>query len=330
MKYPFDPTGTNPANRIPGEDHSITTVNAVNNPFFFVDEGPYFADTLVVYDNITKDFLKPNKDFFFGHPYVKATEKYKKPIYGSIIFAKPGVAVDCKISYNTLGDIAIFSENQTLSDGLGVLDDLMNIPWESIANTPDSLPPGPHPVSLTDVEGIQDIVEALNKFNILIEGQKLNITMDDISDLDAQFATPMIRAVQDINATLALATTLKNQKFIQPDYEDPNLVIEGPDFDRWLDTGISITPDSNGLYLLTITPNYRVEWKAEVGVVEFRWIVDGLANANAYKYRTLVPLRNSRKVKLQVKINEREATRISVAGSSYKTTLDALKIGEAK
>ena len=65
-KFPLDLLGTNPANKILGEKH---TIGSQRGRIFIADSGPFFGTSLVVRDMTTGKTLKPVEDYLLIHSY---------------------------------------------------------------------------------------------------------------------------------------------------------------------------------------------------------------------------------------------------------------------
>lgn len=162
--YAFDPTGSNPANRILNEVHVITVVNGRDFSFFVPQFAPFFASNINLSftdtNNTTRNLIE-GVDYYLSHHFISASRACSAPIYGSITFINNQVAGVVRVSYNTVGGVWTLSEAAIID----ILATSINNPritsWEQIANLPYAFPVIDHEWDLVDMVGASEVVEGL-------------------------------------------------------------------------------------------------------------------------------------------------------------------------
>lgn len=141
--YAFDPTGTNPANRVTGEQHVITAVNFRDYNYFIPNFAPFFADNITISFRDTQGnprVLTEGVDYYFSHGFISAYKACAKPVFGSICFLDNETAGVIQINYQTIGGIWTLSSSEIASI---LADSLVNpriTAWEQITNLPITFP----------------------------------------------------------------------------------------------------------------------------------------------------------------------------------------------
>lgn len=161
--YPFDPTGTNPANLVQNEVHTLSPVTWKDYHFVIPTNGPFFRDSLTIYDLNAERFLVEGVDFYYTHKFISASRATAKDIYGSFTFLNRAYAGAIRINYQTLGgDWSI--DSGTITEIL--MDALANprvTAWEQIVTLPFQFPVIDHEWNLTDMVGVKEVKEAIDE-----------------------------------------------------------------------------------------------------------------------------------------------------------------------
>ncbi len=164
ISYPFDPTGTNPVNRVTNEVHVITPVNLKHFNFFVPENGPFFADNFSMVFRHPDNSIWPmteGVDYYFSHHFLSASKACAKPVYASITFLNHQTQGVVQISYNTVG--GTWTATPTIIAQM--LADLTYNPrtttWEQVANLPYQFPVVDHEWNLVDMVGMSSVVAAL-------------------------------------------------------------------------------------------------------------------------------------------------------------------------
>lgn len=172
--YAFDPTGTNPANRVTGEQHVITAVNFRDYNYFIPDFAPFFSDNISISFKDTLGnprTLTEGVDYYFSHGFISASKACAKPIFGSICFLDNETAGVIQISYQTVGGIWTLSSSEITTI---LADSLLNpriTAWEQITNLPITFPVVSHEWNLVDMVGASALIDELENIrNAILAG----------------------------------------------------------------------------------------------------------------------------------------------------------------
>ena len=104
--YAFDPEGTLSANRIEGEQHTITPRNGIDFNYIIPRYAPFFQKDFKVYtltQQGTKKYLVEGVDFNYGYRFLGAIKNTGLAVYGAIRFVNRQYAGDIYLEYRTLG-----------------------------------------------------------------------------------------------------------------------------------------------------------------------------------------------------------------------------------
>ena len=173
LNYPFDPTGTNPANRIVDEVHVITPATGNRRNFRVLKKGPFFEG------NVSIVFVRPDTsiwnmvegvDYYFSHKFLTASKACGKEIFGSITFLNNQVQGTLRVSYNTVGG----NWGATDPEYAAIMADIVNNPrtttWEEVVDLPFQFPVIDHEWDLVDMVGMSDVVAKLDEiYDVLFE-----------------------------------------------------------------------------------------------------------------------------------------------------------------
>lgn len=164
-QYPFDPSGTSAANRIPNEQHVITAANFRDYHYVIPKFAPFFENNFTIRmqfpDGSSRDLVY-GRDYYFSNQFLDASRACAKPIYGSISFLDTDTAGILSISYNTVGD----KWNLTPEEISRILAEETRNPrittWEQITYLPERFPVVDHEWDLIDMVGASKVVDAIN------------------------------------------------------------------------------------------------------------------------------------------------------------------------
>lgn len=172
IKYPFDPTGSNPNNLVTGESQSLA---AATNRAFVPNNGPFFTRGLVVRSMPSGTVLTPETQYKACQLYVDATLRVGEEICSVIVITDSTLGSDFSIDYQVVG--GEFSEStyavQQMINALQIDDRAVN--WGDILGKPEEFAPTPHLHDLGDLYGFEYITVALEQLRQAI------LTGDDAS-----------------------------------------------------------------------------------------------------------------------------------------------------
>lgn len=213
-EYPFDPTGTNPVNRITDEVHVITPTNDRYFNFFVPEKGPFFVD------NVQLEFRFPDNqiwnmvegvDYYFTNHFLSASKACAKQIYGSITFLNNQVQGVLKISYNTIGGSWIVTPQELTQ----IMADHNHNPrvttWEQIVGLPYQFPVIDHEWDLVDMVGMSEVVASINSiYDAMVQSGDQSIT-SHIQNTNNPHLTTKDQVGLALVQNFAIATTAQVQ-----------------------------------------------------------------------------------------------------------------------
>lgn len=162
--YAFDPTGLASANKIVGEVHTLTEINA--NPYRLIIPGfaPFYLDNfkLSYIDSLgAVQVLVEGIDFHLTLPYIAATRSIGKMVYGCISISNLQLNGTYKVDYQTIG-------GDWVCDVPSVFQALVNnnynpkiASWDSVTNVQAIFPPINHEVHMDQLKGHEDLIASL-------------------------------------------------------------------------------------------------------------------------------------------------------------------------
>lgn len=163
--YPFDPQGSNPANKIENEQQVLTPVNGRDHHFIVPDCAPFFVDTVVMEYRTTNGTLVPlteGVDYYYTHHYISASRACAKPIAGSIEFLNKNLQGVVRLAYQTIGGIWTANEQQIAELLANKLRNPRITSWEQVIDQPATFPVIDHEWNLVDMVGAKEVVEAID------------------------------------------------------------------------------------------------------------------------------------------------------------------------
>jgi hypothetical protein len=191
IRYPLDPTGTNPDNLVVGEVKTLatTTLRAVAPNY-----GPFYTESVKVYDHGNGELLARGTHYEIVDMLQSATLKFGFEIAQVILITNQSVGSQVRINYQTLG-----GPYQSNTEGLtnlydAIMSDNRPVNWIDVLNKPTEYTPTLHRHLLEDVYGFEPIVVELERirnamvlsnvpaFESLIEWVKSNAGNTIITD----------------------------------------------------------------------------------------------------------------------------------------------------
>jgi hypothetical protein len=166
IRYPLDPTGTNPDNLISDEPH---TLPARQIRALAPDNGAFYTESIVVTDTSNNQVLVKGVQYNAAELYEVPTGMFGKEVCAILLITDPSVSNTVKITYQAIGGEysrsaqAIIQQIENLS-----LDD-RPVQWGSIIDKPSEYPPSHHLHDLGDIYGFEYMVHALDRIRAAIE-----------------------------------------------------------------------------------------------------------------------------------------------------------------
>ena len=165
ISYPFDPTGSNPLNKVINEQHAITPVNFRDYHSVVPRWAPFFAQNLVISffnpDGSTRTLVE-GVDYYLGYQFIQASKACAKPVYGSIQFLDTDLQGVLRLTYQTVGGNWTLSTQQVAELLANRLYNPRITSWEQVVERPIDFPVIDHEWDLVDMVGGKEVVESLD------------------------------------------------------------------------------------------------------------------------------------------------------------------------
>ena len=204
QRYALDLTGTSTDNLVIGEIHNLTNrkIRSIATKY-----GPYYTESVKVYDHITNRLLNRNQDYncldIVGLP----TAQSGKEICSILVITNPTVSAQVRLEYQVLGGgyERSYEAIKKLIDEL--TDDNRPIEWPNVLNRPVDFNPNMHLHRLGDVIGFEYVVSILEQLkNTIFLGDQLghNDLLDYI-DYNTSVLIQLINNAQNASTVVAMA-----------------------------------------------------------------------------------------------------------------------------
>ena len=156
----LDITGTNPANKIADEPHTLAPGLQVRS--IAPNLGPFFGESIIV-KNSSGVTLTRGTDYQLVELHQEATLKYGKEIFSVILIINSAVSSNVTITYQALGGHYTYNDNAIINLYNTVITDNRPVNWTNVLNKPDQYPPSVHSHLLEDVFGFEAVVDYLER-----------------------------------------------------------------------------------------------------------------------------------------------------------------------
>ena len=190
IRYALDPTGHNPNNLVIGEIHQLSTAQVRT---IAPGYGPFYSESIVVYDHGTNVLLTKGLDYQVVHLLQDASLTFGKEICQIILITNRAVTDKVRLNYQVLGG-NYQNSAKAISDAYETFaSDNRPVDWvNGVLNKPTQYPPSLHKHLLEDVVGFGSLVVALERI-----GQAITLTnipawqnlVDWIQEFNRDFAT---------------------------------------------------------------------------------------------------------------------------------------------
>lgn len=157
FKYPLDLDGTSPTNKAIGESH---TIGSLRGRIFVADYGPFFGNTVELFDGVTGRPLDANDDYVLVHYYREAANRAGQAVYTAVRIVNPDVSTTIIMNCQYVGGEFSFS-TYALKQAIEALqNDNRPVYWGDLIGVPSQFVPAPHLHSAYDLYGMKYLVEA--------------------------------------------------------------------------------------------------------------------------------------------------------------------------
>lgn len=207
FKYPFDPLGTSPTNRVLEEAH---TIGALRARMFAADYGPFFGSSVIVKDAVSGRVLLPVQDYVLVHYYREAGMATGQAVYAAVRIINPDVSTQILFTAQMVGgefSYSTFAIKQAIQD---LMNDDRPVHWGDLIGVPSQFVPAMHLHSAYDLYGMKYLIESNYDISAAIREGDVNsrqLLLDQVrqkfGDLD-NFMLAMATNYRDAAAELAL------------------------------------------------------------------------------------------------------------------------------
>lgn len=165
IRYPLDPTGSNPNNLIIDEEHELKNRRVKAFATYY---GGFFTESVIVKDIYTQKILVKNVDYFCTELYQVPSAKYDKEICSVIVIVNEATVGPVSVTYQAIGGPwaspkqAIIQMFDKLHDGSGP------VWWNDIEGKPTEFKPSHHMHDFGDPHGFENVVAELEKMHLAI------------------------------------------------------------------------------------------------------------------------------------------------------------------
>ena len=163
--YDFDPLGTNPLNRITGEDHVLTAVNSPEFQVIIPNFAPFYANgtqaLIFKQTDGTLRELKEGMDYHLCYYFADASRSLNMPIYGGFNIINRALSGTVTAVYRTIGGAWVASPDQIIK---ALSDRLLNprlVYWEQVINAPQKFPVIDHALDVEDLTNLAQVRDAI-------------------------------------------------------------------------------------------------------------------------------------------------------------------------
>lgn len=165
LKYPLDPTGINPNNKIIGEEHDL---GAGINRAIVPNYSAFYSASMVVYAEDRVEPLIPNQHFIAAQLHADATAALDREVCMAVVIIDQSIMGKVRLEYQTVGEdfsVSVDALRQAIEDE--DLDD-RTVSWGDLIARPNAFPPAPHLHDIGDLYGFEYVVEALEALRAAI------------------------------------------------------------------------------------------------------------------------------------------------------------------
>lgn len=252
-RYAEDLTGTNPDNLVAGEliPLSDRPIRAAVPKY-----GPFFVDTLSIYDNYTQRKLDKGIDYDIPMISQEATLRTAQEVADAILIKNSSVSAQISVTYQAIGGLWQNNIANIVAIYQSYLNDNRSVDWTSgIFGKPNEFPPSPHPHFMNDIFGWEPVAYELEQIKQAILIGQTPAFQAFIDAFESRMAT-----IQDMEAGLPSdrLVSLKDLLYVVDKYNFNSMVAE-PEHD-WIVNGGSLWVS---LKALNVAPDAVYYWTVE-------------------------------------------------------------------
>lgn len=202
-QYQYDPTGTNPANRIDSERKTITVSNGINGFLLKPAAAPFFGDSLVIINSSGIPLIE-NTHYYLTHPWKRGSDQVNKKLFGSVSLIG-GYPVDTySLVYRTIGGDHVGNSEEVIEDALiASATDYLTVDWST---APTYFPAAPHSHDLNSTFDMVELYHALMAIADSIKSNDGQIHVDDILDIQSFWMNGCMSPFLNVMDTMGLTS----------------------------------------------------------------------------------------------------------------------------
>ena len=158
LRYPLDPTGTNPDNFVSGEIRDLPNLSIrATVPTY----APFFADSVVIYDVATGIQVTHATSYRCVELVKEPTIQFGKEICAVILITDPAISNQISVSYQVLGGAYQLDPTNLVERYVNSLSATGPVYFPDILEKPTFWPPTLHPHLFEDLRGAGALIAAL-------------------------------------------------------------------------------------------------------------------------------------------------------------------------
>lgn len=173
-RYPLDPTGANPNNKVIDEEHNTANRNI---RIICPNYGGFFTRGMVLKEKSTQRVLTPGVDYIPAELYATASQLYGAEICSIILIKNKTFQPPFQFTYQALGGPYSYSNQSIIQMIEGLNLDDRPVKWGDIIGKPTAFDPAPHLHDIGDIYGFEYLVDAC-------EAIRRAILMGDVASHD--------------------------------------------------------------------------------------------------------------------------------------------------
>lgn len=211
--YPLDTTGLEPSNRIQGEVHTLTKVNASPYRILIPDFAPFYLNNLSVIHvalNGDETPLFEGIDYYVGLPYVAATRAIGKPVYGGLPIITELAQGTIKLGYQAVGGEFACDAAFVYERLLSTVYNPRTTWWDTLTNVQELFPAVDHDHTLDDLEQVNVLFQNLENIRQAILQAPTNVPGSYIAHMVAR--NPHGLTKEDLGCTPAASAGMSTDQ----------------------------------------------------------------------------------------------------------------------
>jgi hypothetical protein len=178
--YPFDPTGLASTNRVVGEAHTLTEINASAYRIIIPAFAPFYLDNFTLSYTDTVGVVHPlaeGVDYHLTLPYVGASRSIGKMVYGAISITTLEMNGQYNVSYQTIGGEWTCNVPVVFTNIVNGVYNPRTTTWDVVTNIQELFPPITHPVDFSMLKGQEELISKLGEIEAaILAGPSVSLT----------------------------------------------------------------------------------------------------------------------------------------------------------